>query len=434
MLKKWSRLTKTVEVGVLFRSRENFGLGITPVVDHYERMQLIKCQLLKNSVSTETRKIFEAKVERESKPGRMWRNTKFETKVESEVNLKCLFPTQPTRQGLGAGNFNANPSKPEKRKLISATATSFAEELRLVHSHKLAMQGVWLGWKEKASPFDFSWRNLLYKLSPHLARFILHASVNWVRTPDLLKLWSLVPDASCRLCDASRCTIHHILVGCKFALHDTRYSWRHDSVLRSIQISLCQHIEDRNSTRSTSHVPTIMSSFVRAGEKPRVGKKDRRCWLDGFNDWKCLVDFSSKNIVFPPDVWATDQRPDIVVWSVSAKQVFIIELTCPAEEGICNAATRKEVRYDELKNDINNKTVWYARVVTIEVGARGFVGFSLRRFLRNMGFKPRANSKLCKDVSNVAARCSFAIYLASSSVQWDRTTPLLMPAEVKQHH
>ena len=428
MLKRWTRLTKTIEVGILYRSKENFGLGLTPVVDHYKRMQLVKEQLLKNSFSRDIREIVQARIKREAKPGRKWRVSRLATKVEAEVDLQLRFPRQATREGLGAGNFKAKPSLVEKRKIISGTASQFAEHERIVHSHNLAMQGVWLGWKETVSPFNLSWKNLIHKLSPHLVRFILKTSVNWIRTPDLLKLWGLVPDAACKLCKDPQCTIHHILVGCKFALRDTRYTWRHDSVLYAIRQSLSAHIGVHNSKPQSHRPPHILASFVRKGEKSTLRaaeKQARRSLLDGAYDWKCIVDFTHRNIVFPPEIWATPQRPGIVVWSESLKKVYIIELTCPAEEGINNAAVRKQVRYDELKTSINSRTVWTATVITIEAGARGFVGFSMRRFLSSMGFKSRANSKLCNTISNVAAHCSYAIYLASSTVQWDRKKPLL---------
>ena len=287
------------------------------------------------------------------------------------------------------------------------------------------MQGVWLGWKDAASPYDLSWNNLIYHLSPHLVRFILHSSINWVRTPDLLKLWSYKAHANCNLCTSKQCTIHHILVGCSFALNDTRYTWRHDSVLKVIGSGLRQHIGVINARECSVRVPHISHSFVRPGQKSNRPKLSSRSLLDGYNDWEILVDFSKKNITFPPEIWPTPERPDIVILSRSAKIVFLIELTCPAEEGIANAAMRKQARYHRLKNDINTKTLWSAEVFNIEVGARGFVAFSLRRLLSRLGIKNRAMSRICKDASNVSARCSYAIFLASSSAEWQRNRPLL---------
>ena len=54
----------------------------------------------------------------------------------------------------------------------------------------------------------------------------------------------------------------------------------------------------------------------------------------------------------------------------------------------------------------------------IEVGARGFVARSVSRLLRELGFSSREVTTLCRSLATVVARCSFTIYLASSSAEW----------------
>ena len=46
--------------------------------------------------------------------------------------------------------------------MITNKAQSFSEQKRLNHSLTLKQQGVWLQWAEKALPFDFSWKNLIW--------------------------------------------------------------------------------------------------------------------------------------------------------------------------------------------------------------------------------------------------------------------------------
>ena len=70
--------------------------------------------------------------------------------------------------------------------------------------------------------------------------------------------------------------------------------------------------------------------------------------------------------------------PDIVIWSAALKKVVMIELTCPAEEGIEAARERKLGRYFQLKQDIANAG-WVADLLTIEVGAGGYVAYSVER-------------------------------------------------------
>ena len=55
--------------------------------------------------------------------------------------------------------------------------------------------------------------------------------------------------------------------------------------------------------------------------------------LSNASDWKIIVDLPGVNFVFPPEIFNTNERPDIVIWSAKLKKVLLIELTCPAEEG-----------------------------------------------------------------------------------------------------
>ena len=102
---------RTVDSGVLYRSRSNFGLGMTAVSDHFERMQIVKCSILQSSHDPKVREIFNIRTDREAKLKRVWRATKLNTTVRNQVDLQLRFPSQNGRQGLGGGNFNVKPNK-----------------------------------------------------------------------------------------------------------------------------------------------------------------------------------------------------------------------------------------------------------------------------------------------------------------------------------
>ena len=76
--------------------------------------------------------------------------------------LNLCLPGQSNQLRLGFANFNPKPSAEERRKMITNKAQSFSEQKRLNHSLTLKQQGVWLQWAEKALPFDFSWKNLIW--------------------------------------------------------------------------------------------------------------------------------------------------------------------------------------------------------------------------------------------------------------------------------
>ena len=91
----------------------------------------------------------------------------------------------------------------------------------------------------------------------------------------------------------------------------------------------------------------------------------------------------------------------------------MIELTCPAEEGIEAAALRKETRYQELQ--VAAKAWGECKYFTVEVGARGLVGLRVHKVLLRLGFSPMTAKSLCQKLSEVVARASYAINLAHDS-------------------
>jgi len=189
-----------------------------------------------------------------------------------------------------------------------------------------------------------------------------------------------------------------------------------------------------DSWNSTNKVSTPRICFVKAGAKiynnfKKSSSTPTKSDLQGASDWKLLVDFDHDQTVFPPEILLTNQRPDIVIWSMKIKKVILIELTCPAEEGMINAQVYKETRYSQLKSEILERS-WSVSLMTIEVGVRGFVGHSLPKCLSVLGFSRSTSNKLCKTVSLVSAKCSYAIYLASNSLTWDGQRVLLGPAEI----
>jgi hypothetical protein len=173
---------------------------------------------------------------------------------------------------------------------------------------------------------------------------------------------------------------------------------------------------------------SFVSCFVRAGEKALRTSHHvpNRGLLAIANDWQLLVDYDHKKIVFPPAICSTSERPDIILWSRMSRRVLLVELTCPAEEGIRAAQIKKETRYFKLLQNITENTSWSPELLTIEVGARGLVaGSTFRTFVR-LGFLASEANSLCKTLSTVVARCSYAIYLAHNSRVWSHNADLVL--------
>jgi hypothetical protein len=92
------------------------------------------------------------------------------------------------------------------------------------------------------------------------------------------------------------------------------------------------------------------------------------------------------------------------------------------------AKLRKQARYADLAEELRGlKYPWTVHNLTLEVGARGFVARSTYSFLRKIGFTPKSARTTCREVSEVAARCSYAIYLRHSEEKWNSSRTLLVP-------
>merc|ERR1712127_172196 len=163
---------------------------------------------------------------------------------------------------------------------------------------------------------------------------------NSCRTPALMKLWGYLAKTSCVICMGDHCTLHHILANCQVALKQRRYNWRHDSVLLELKSFLGEHLVHHAKRKKISK----NIKFVKKGKfsNSRSSVNRSSSILDSAKDWELLVDLDDNRSLFPPEVYATAQRPDIIIFSRSCHQIILAELTNGAEEGFVNAKLRKE--------------------------------------------------------------------------------------------
>ena len=115
----------------------NFGLGLTSIVDHFERIQVVKCELLNEPPCDSIRALFKQKVIREAGPGRKWRVTKHHGVLKKQVEMQVMFSGQQDKAGLGTRKHKKTLSPCEFRKLMSQANMGLAEEKGILHSHQL---------------------------------------------------------------------------------------------------------------------------------------------------------------------------------------------------------------------------------------------------------------------------------------------------------
>ena len=130
------------------------------------------------------------------------------------------------------------------------------------------------------------------------------------------------------------------------------------------------------------------------------------------------MDLESAPMHFPLSITPTDLRPDMVIWSSSAKKVIIIELTVPAEENVSDAHQRKVTKYQSLISTCI-LSGWDTTFFAVEVGCKGFIGHSFRNCLKQIGISSRLVGQICRLVSKVVLRCSYLLYLSRGNRSWN---------------
>ena len=440
-LKRWAGLFRSVDIGCLYRRKERFGLGLSSFTTYFEKLQVIKLHLVKHSADPHVADLYEMRRKREEHQTSVWRPTRLLEKVCSmtDFDLKFQNAAAGDRRGLGHGLFTQSKvGTASHRELCTRNVQRIVDESHEVHSLGLNMQGTWLTWEQGVFPFDLSWNNLILGPGGRIVSFVLNATHNSVMTPDLRQICGYVSDSTCKLCnhegESHKATLHHIIAGCRYALTSHRYTWRHDSVLATLLQAIQPVLLNHNEKPPTPEIiPKISRSFLPANASPRpkrakTTRRPKRSLLSTATDWKLLVDFRFKPYVFPQHIFATRERPDILIYSNSLRVVIFGELTCPAEEGIAAAKLYKQARYAGLAEEIESLPhPWTVYVLNLEVGARGFVARSTYSFLRKIGFTAIAARTTCRQASEVAARCSYAIYLLHKDKTWNSSRALIYP-------
>ena len=103
--------------------------------------------------------------------------------------------------------------------------------------------------------------------------------------------------------------------------------WRTQSVLRFLTVRI-------------SILPKWYITFVRAGEKAQHQPSSSGGFLTTAHDWQLQVD-PGKHLKFPENIISTRLRSDMVLTSESSKQVVLLELNVPWEDGIKEVNVRK---------------------------------------------------------------------------------------------
>ena len=403
-------------------------------------MQICTTGLVKHSRDPVTKAVFERRsvLEHQSRSSR-WKPAVDLELFERALQFQDTFGGQSTRLGLGynsVSKFRDCPLK-MKRKMVAEHCKREETHKRKVRLLALARNSDFVKWDEEMVT-NRDWTSQIFGMSPKLLAFTLNAQANTLPSPSNLRRWGFhVSTHHCVLCGKLGVTAKHTLSNCPVALKDGRYTWRHNNVLRTLYPDLVGLLNAANRSPVTSQPISWNQRFVRAGEKPQPRKTipTTTRFLGKANDWILLVDDVPQRTVFPLCTGVdTAERPDVLIYSKSAKIISWGELTVPLEENMHAAATRKRNRYSVSTReklslaDQCRRNGWTVHDFTFEVGALGFTGHSTRRFLSKLGFKNSQLKWIRKRISKVTARSSYLIWCCRKERQWE--PPEMVPLRV----
>ena len=229
---------------------------------------------------------------------------------------------------------------------------------------------------------DLSWQRLIHNWSDAELRFALQATTDTAPTATNLRRWGVSEvDPACIMC-GKPATLRHVLNGCPVALHQGRYTWRHNSVLSAIRHRLNTFWEQRSTqlavqaTVSTKEKARYIQ-FVRAGQRlPAPNHITQRKPLASqaillqANDWTFLYDLEGQ-LQFPIEAAVTSLRPDVVLFSRSSKTIVLLELTVPLEDNVHLAHDRKTTKYSALVTACEENG-FKTHMFALEVGCLGY--------------------------------------------------------------
>ena len=283
------------------------------------------------------------------------------------------------REGLGMRRrqYYSTSSKIERRDMVVDTIREREEEQRLVKMTSLVSQGVNLKWEV---PQRYLKDKDVMKMPEASLSFLIKAVYNLLPTPANRNKW-FGSEERCLLCGQEG-TLNHLLSGCKVALSQGRYKWRHDKVLKELSYHLQQRMtENLKSPEATSR----KIQFVKEGEKGEKQERSTGNYLSSAKDWKMAVDLDRK-LQIPREVSTTNLRPDITIISRRTKQFGMIELTVPSEERIEVSGELKRLKYEKIAQEAKVNG-WQVKIWAVEVGCKGFPAASLGNLLKDLGFK-----------------------------------------------
>jgi hypothetical protein len=441
-LKRWCQVPNSTSKSFLFRSREAMGIQLTSINSHYKSNQIVRMSLLKHSIDENARELYNIYLQKEKHNNLKWKPATTLDTAERQVSHELKYPTQTEKKGIGSQNkMNINNiTQAEFRRRVCDYVRNEVSRGYTLRDHNLKMQGDYLKWDlSHNQPYELTWARLLQNSDKYMIRFLFRSITNTSDTPYNRHLWwpSKFKSPLCVRCREKPGTIDHILAGCVYMLNQGRYTFRHDSVLSHIEQHLKKKIDHISSTQKsqkpthtnmfddTPIIPSLQSSFVRPGEKPRTQSRKKHTAsgiLQRTTDWSIYTDIAAcgrtRDILYTVGgCLFTNDRPDCVLVSHNLMSVVIIELTCPLEKNVNSQHVYKSGKYLWIKH-MMGLSGWKVDIFAVEVSVRGCASSALRNCLKTLGFSANESRHVITDLQRTAIKSSAVIYMSHHSPSW----------------
>ena len=188
--------------------------------------------------------------------------------------------------------------------------------------------------------------------------------------------WRLKNFAICDVCNGNQ-TLGHV-GGCKTALDEKRYNWRHGSIL------------------------AVLSNFIKAAKTIKI-----HCDIEGYMN--------------PSEITGAENCPNMIVIQ-NQSTIFVIKLTVGFETNIDLNTKRKANKYKEMLKSLENK---FEKVnfVNLSIGALGIVGVhsNITNMLKALGFQHQDIEYFIKEIMCCCIRGTYYVFCMRNKT-WSQPT------------
>ena len=425
-IRKWMGLPRVLNTSALYRQNGALQLPLTSITEIYKVGKIRTVMMLRESNDPEIRDDPPG-----VKTGKLWKaETETDMIITALEHRDMVGAAQSDQKGLGSGDFR--PFKVMSRKYRRGAATAQVRKMeaeeREIHLIQCRQQGQVTRWESHVVERKIGWSEI-WRWEASRLSFLMKSTYDVLPSPVNLKRWKIQEEAGKERCKCGRLgTMKHILSCCHLALN--RYTWRHNKVLEILCETANSQIEQnmyasRRDPPGRGRIKVVCGKmeegkidFVPEGKYKAKISEEERATVEKIHKspytWAVAADLEGRERFFPIQ---TSKRPDLVIWCAEEKLVHLIELTVPYEDNIQDAHERKEARYEELVNECE-EAGWHVEYFPVEVGCRGFIAPSLRKWLNVAGLSLKKGNAVVKVIQETVEKASHWIWLKREDEKW----------------